>query len=427
VTESFLHYIWQFQYFNKANLQTADGEPLQVFHPGLPNTHAGPDFSDARIKIGSLEWRGSVEIHIRSSGWLDHQHQHDAAYEPVVLHVVWEYDKPIIRADGSILPALELKNRVDKSLWEKYRQLFTSPENIPCAASLGAVSSLVKTSAQEVALAERLEKKASAFMDLLAACGQNWDEAVYRLLGKNFGFKVNAASFMELTRLVPHKVLLRHAHNRLQVEALLLGTAGMLDAVKTKNDTYINLLKREYRVLAHKYQLADKKMNPAQWRFMRLRPGNFPTLRIAQFAALVTQHRSLLAFMLQAPGLKELQQQLAVKQSEYWLNHYHFGKPAARVPNLGVSSIQNIIINTVIPVLAAYARVHDEQRYMDYALEYLHQLPAESNRIVQRWKDIGWLVRSAFDSQSLLELHQHYCLKRRCLACRVGAALIKPQ
>ncbi len=426
MTESFLHYIWQFQYFNKTDLRTVEGEPLQVFHPGMRNIHSGPDFSEARIKIGNLEWRGSVELHIQSSGWLAHEHQHDAAYEPVVLHVVWEYDKPVMRNDGSVLPALELKGRVDEKLWKRYRELFTSSENIPCASLLHTVSNVVFISMQERVVIERLEKKAAEFMSLLQQSGYDWDEAVYRLLGKNFGFKVNAEPFLQLTTAVPLKLLLKHADKPVQAEALLLGMAGLLDNAKS-HDEYVAALKREFSLLEHKYRLADKKMHTAQWRFLRLRPANFPTLRIAQFTALIVSVRNLLSVIIETPDLKTLMARLSVQQSAFWLKHYHFGKPASRVPSVGEGSIQLLIINTVIPVLAAYARTHDQQDLMDRAVRFLHELPAEKNTVIQKWKDAGREVRTAFDSQSLIELYNSYCVKRRCLDCHTGATIIKPR
>lgn len=425
MTESFLHYIWQFQYFDKTNLQTADGELLQVLHPGIRNIHSGPDFTDARIKIGSLEWRGSVELHIRSSGWLAHQHQYDAAYEPVVLHVVWEYDKPVVRGDGSVLPALELKGRVDDTLWKNYRKLFTSAENIPCASSLESVGNIVRVSMQERVVVERLERKANDFLSILSQCNHDWDEAIYRLLGKSFGFKVNAEQFLQLTSIVSLKLLLRHAGNLTQVEALLFGMAGLLDEARAEDD-YVKLLKREFTLLQGKYKLEAKKMHAAQWRFLRLRPANFPSLRIAQFAALVVALRSPLSLILESDDLEVLATRFTVTQSDFWLRHYHFGKPAVKVPTLGMSSIRILIMNTAVPVLAAYARTHDEYKLMDRAVQFLHRLPAEKNSITRKWKETGWNIRSAFDSQSLIELYSSYCQKRRCLDCQVGASLIKP-
>ncbi len=425
MTESFLHYIWQLQYFDKTDLQTVDGEPLRIFHPGIRNAHSGPDFSEAKIKIGNLEWRGSVELHIQSSGWLTHQHQHDAAYEPVVLHVVWEHDKPVMRTDGSLLPTLELKGRVDETLWKRYRQLFTSPEYIPCASVLPTISNAVFVSMQERVVTERLKKKAGEFISLLQNSGNDWDEAVYRLLGKNFGFKVNAESFLQLTTVVPLKLLLKHADKPVQAEALLLGMAGLLDETKAE-DAYVATLKREFSLLEHKYGLANRKMHAAQWRFMRLRPANFPTLRIAQFAALIISVRNLLSLIIETRDLKTLTAKLSVKQSPFWLKHYHFGKPASSVPVIGEASIHLLIINTVVTVLAAYARTHDQQELMDRAVQFLHELPAEKNAIIQRWKDAGREIRTAFDSQSLIELYHSYCVKRRCLDCYIGASIIKP-
>lgn len=387
--------------------------------------HSGPDFSEARIKIGELEWRGSVELHIQSSGWLAHQHQYDAAYEPVVLHVVWEYDKPVVHKDGSKLPTLELKGRVDEALWKRYRELFTSPETIPCASLLPSVSNVVFISMQERAVIERLEKKAIEFNTLLKQTAHDWDEAVYRLLGKNFGFKVNAEPFLHLTTLVPLKLLLKHADQPLQVEALLLGAAGMLDEAKT-DDEYVTALKREFTLLERKYSLKGRKMHAAQWRFLRLRPANFPTLRIAQFAALIVSVRNLLSFIIETSDLKSLMARLSVQQSAFWLKHYHFGKPASRVPSVGESSVHLLVINTVIPVLAAYARAHDQQDLMDRAIAFLHQLPAEKNSIIEKWKTAGRKIRTAFDSQSLIELYNSYCVKRRCLDCQTGASIIKP-
>lgn len=426
MTESFLHYIWQFQYLDRSDLRTTDGDAIQVFHPGHRNPHAGPDFTDARIKIGDLEWRGCVELHIQSSGWMAHQHQYDAAYEPVVLHVVWENDQPVTRSDGSNMPTLELKGRVDELLWKQYRSLITSPEIIPCSYSIQKVQEPIRTSMQERALTERLEKKARAFIEILNRCQNNWEEATYRLLGRNFGFKVNADAFAQLTTAVPLKILLRHADRPLQVEALLFGMAGFLDDIKRPDD-YVRELIREFDLLQHKYGLAGKKMHVAQWRFMRLRPANFPTLRMAQFAAFVVATPNLFSAILETENAKDLISLFRVRQSDYWQKHYHFAKKANRVPFLGRSSMQMLVINTAVPVLAAYALEHDAYNYMDRAVAILHKLPAEQHNITRNWSALGWKVQTAFDSQSLLELYQSYCQKRRCLECQVGAALVKPR
>jgi len=424
VTESFLHYLWQFQYFDKRQLKTTSGELVQVLHPGIRNTHAGPDFSDARIKIDSLGWGGSVEIHITASGWMDHHHGDDAAYEKVILHVVWENDKPIIRSDGSPMPTLELKHRVDISLWNSFKKLLASTDSIPCASSWNRVSELVKLSMLDKVLVQRLEAKAGVVLSMLDENQNDWEETAYQLLCRNFGFKVNTDPFLRLAETVPIKILRKHINNTTQVEALLFGQAGFLE--KAANDEYSNLLKREYSVLATKYSLEPKQLHQSQWRFLRLRPANFPTIRLAQLAALLIQNQSIFSSIIDTVSYEELYQRLAVKQSNYWQTHYQFGKPVARVPYLGKSSVQNVIINTAIPVLVAYGIRQDDQRYMERALDWLQHLPSEKNTIIRQWLELGLKVKTAFDSQALIELYNAYCLKRRCLECTIGTSLVKP-
>ncbi|MBX2965644.1 MAG: DUF2851 family protein [Cyclobacteriaceae bacterium] len=424
MTESFLHYLWQFQYFDKKELQTDSGEPVQVLHPGIRNTHAGPDFSDAKIRIGSIEWRGSVEIHIAASGWTDHRHDNDAAYEKVVLHVVWENDKPIVRSDGSSMSTLELKNRVDPLLWNKFKKLLTCPDSIPCASSWGRVNDIVKLSMLDKTLAQRLEAKAGVVLSMLEKNRSDWEETAYQLLGKNFGFKVNADSFLRLTETIPFNIIRKHINNTIQVEALLFGQAGFLD--KTNVDEYSGLLMREYALLGKKYNLESKQLHQSQWRFLRLRPANFPGVRLAQFAALLIKNGSIFSSIIETVSYDELYARFAVTQSAYWQTHYRFGKQAEQVPSIGKNSIQNLIINTAIPLLVAYGIRQDDQRYMERALDWLQHLPAEKNTITRQWSELGYNVKTAFDSQALIELYNNFCLKRRCLDCTIGTSLIKP-
>jgi hypothetical protein len=425
MTESFLHYIWQFQYFDRHDLSTTDGEVIRVFNPGIRNSNAGPDFSEARIRIGELEWRGTVELHIKASGWSDHRHGDDAAYENVVLHVVWENDKPILRSDGSRMPTLELKDRVDQAMWNSYRRLFTSAESIPCASSWTTVTDLTKLSMLDKVLVLRLEIKARSVLTMLGNNKGDWEETGYQLLVKNFGFKVNAEPFLRLGQSLPYRILQKHTDRPLQVEALLFGVAGFLDKVKA--DEYSSLLVREYSVLGRKYNLERQQLHKSQWRFLRLRPANFPTVRLAQLASLLSGRRNLISAFLGISSSKELLQLLDVQQSEYWQHHYQFGKQAERVPALGKASAQNIVINSIVPLLAAYSLAHDDQHYMDRAVELLQHIPAEKNIITRQWTTLGYKVGSAFDSQALIELYNSFCQKRRCLECMVGSSLIRPK
>ncbi len=424
MTEAFLHYIWQLQYFNKRDLCTAHGDDIHVFHPGNRNTNAGPDFSDARIKIGALEWRGSVEIHIRASNWIDHQHSTDRAYEQVVLHVVWENDKPIVRSDGTHIPTLELKNRLEPGIWERFKTLYTSAEPIPCAHGWASVPEIQKLSMLDRTLTQRLHTKAVQVQQLLTKNTNDWEQTCYQLLCKNFGFSVNAEPMLRLAEVVPYTTVLKHIDKQVQVEALLFGAGGFLDANHT--DEYFMLLKREYDILQRKYSLADRQMHVSQWKFLRLRPANFPTVRLAQLAALLCTVRNLFSKILETTSYKEACSLLAAGQSAYWHTHYQFGVLSkTAIPSLGQSSIENIVINTLVPLLTAYGKLHDEQLYTDRAITWLQQSKAENNRIVRQWNALNYSVKTAFDSQALIELYKNFCMKRRCLECAVGSYLIK--
>jgi hypothetical protein len=423
MTESFLHYIWQFQYFDKKGLATSAGERIEVFHPGIKNRDAGPDFSDARIKIGKLEWRGSVEIHIQASGWVNHHHAEDAAYERVVLHVVWEEDKIINRSDGTIMPTLVLKDRVDADLWKRYRKLITSTETIPCSNSLLKVNLVTRFAMLDKTLLQRLEKKARVVTELLEKNNGDWNETAYQLLARNFGFKVNAEPFQLLATALPYKIIRKHADHLIQVEALLFGMGGFFE--KVSQDDYTTILKKEFVLLSRKYDLTGKMLNKAQWRFLRLRPANFPTLRLAQFAAFLSRQPNVFSILITSDH-KKLVEAFTIHQSEYWEHHYQFGKGVKSVPLFGKNSMNNVLINTVVPLLVAYGRKQDDQQYIDRAIHILQHITAEKNTITRLFASIGLEVKSSFDSQALLELYTDYCQKRRCLECTIGASLVKP-
>ena len=365
-----------------------------------------------------------MEIHIKASGWNDHHHSADKAYEKVVLHVVWDNDKPIQRTDGSIMPTLELKNRVELSLWNRYKKLFTSVDSIPCSRSWPQIADVIKLSMLDKTVVQRLESKAEAVKNLLIKNNHDWEETCYQLLSRNFGFKVNAEPFLDLAQVLPYRILRKHLGNALQIESLLFGQAGFLE--KAKEDAYTVLLKREYNFLSKKYGLDARQMNEVQWRFLRLRPANFPTVRLAQLASLLTAQQSLVSNILEDASPQSLSSLLEVDQSAYWQQHYRPGKKSkTKIPSLGKSSVQNIMINTIAPLLTAYGRLHDEQRYVDRAVGLLQHVPAENNKIIREWSALGYRVTSAFDSQGLIELYNNFCMKRRCLECAVGFQIIK--
>ena len=413
------------QYFNKRELLTTDGERIEIFNPGILNTDAGPDFLNARVKIGPIAWVGSVEIHLHSSGWVDHHHDQDRSYDNVILHVVWQHDKVIARNDKTPLPTLELRNRVDEALINTYRRLINSSFSIPCQRSLQGVDHLTKLSMLEKALMQRLERKAEEVQTLYKQNRNNWEETFYQLLARNFGFKINAEPFFQLARLLPLKLLLKQADKQEQVEAMLFGQAGFLDA--SKGDDYYLKLRREHRLLAQKYSLQQNKMSKAQWRFLRLRPANFPSLRLAQLGSILHHRQNIFSAVLECEDIKSLIQLFTVPPSSYWLSHYQFTKKAKSAEHeLGRSSIENIIINTVVPVWAAYGKLSDEQSYVDRAVQVLQQLPEEENKITRSWKNIGMTTQTAFDSQALIELYNSFCQQKSCLNCAIGASLMRP-
>ncbi len=423
--ESFLHYLWQMQYFDKRELKTTEGEKIEVFHPGLLNTDAGPDFSNGRIKIGPMDWVGSVEMHTLSSGWLDHHHEIDKAYENVILHVVWQEDKAIQRDDKTVIPTLELKGRVDETLLKKYRQLINSSFSIPCQRSLQNVNDLTKISMVEKALMQRLERKAKEVYGYYLQSGNNWEQTLFQIIGRNFGFKINAEPFFQLTRSLPIKIILKQADKQESIEALLFGQAGFLDA--SRGDEYYIKLQREHRLLTQKYDLHKSKMSKANWRFLRLRPANFPSLRLAQLGAILHERQNLFSHILNCESIKSLVRLFTVMPSPYWLNHYQFSKKSkSKVHELGLASIHNIIINTIVPVWVAYGKLNDDQSLIDRSLQILQQIPSESNRITRMWENTGITPCNSFDSQGVIELYNSFCNLRNCLSCNIGASLVRP-
>jgi hypothetical protein len=422
--ESFLHHIWSLQYFDKTKLLTTEGEIVSIFSPGTLNTHAGPDFSQARLRIGEMNWVGNVEIHIHSSGWTDHHHEDDPAYDSVILHVVWLDDKPVLRRDRTRLPTMELRGRIAETLVRNYRQLIGSSFSIPCRKHLPAMNPMIPVTMFSRSLAARLERKAEEVVAIWSASERSWEETTYQVLAGAFGFKVNRDPFLQLARAMPWRILQRH-QELWQVEALLFGQAGFLEG--TRGDAYYLRLRKEYQLLAHKYGMASQRLSKSQWLFLRLRPSNFPTLRIAQFAAVMNQRKALFSFLQEAKTAADLANFLSVPVSPYWNSHFRFNGPkSGRAHQLGQSSVEIILVNTVAPLLAAYARYADSPEDMDRAVHLLEHMPAEENGITRRWTDLGLPPRNALEAQGQIELFNTFCREKRCMQCAIGAAIIRP-
>jgi hypothetical protein len=420
--EALLHFIWRYQKFNTREIVTDDGQPVSIFHPGTPNTDAGPDFTQAKIKIGDITWSGNVEIHVNGKDWENHHHQKDPAYEQVVLHVVWKNNASVARMDGTKVPTIELQHIVDEHVLHNYKKLFEPGNDILCHQFIGEIRSITKTSMLEKALAERLEARARLIFREIALTGNDWEEISWRMLCRNFGFKTNAEPFNSLGKSLPLKIIKKEAGDLKQIEALMFGQAGFLE--ERIEDDYFTDLEKEYSFKKKKYALS-RQVDKHQWKFLRLRPGNFPTVRIAQLSALIQQVPNLFSTLVNMGDPKLFIKKLEVIQASYWQHHYNFGKPfKSKIGGLGKASVENLIINTVTPLLFAYGMHKDSEELKEKALEFLTLLKPEKNSITRKWVALGIMSDSAFDSQALIELHNNYCLKKRCLQCTIGAEVI---
>lgn len=417
MTEKLLQYIWQFQYFKTTSLLTTGGESLQVIRNGIHNTGQGPDFLQARIKIDDTEWAGSVEIHIKSSGWVEHKHAGDDNYKNVILHVVWEDD---IKA-ALPFPTLELQSLVSNVLLSKYEELMQSAQFIPCQRHITQVPRLTLFAWKERLLAERLQQRSLYIEKLLTENNRHWEEVFWWMLAKNFGIKINADSFERIAHTIPVTTLAKHKNQLVQIEALLMGQAALLD--KKFEEDYPNMLRKEYEFLRKKYQL---KKAHAPLYFLRMRPANFPTVRLAQLAMLIHQSLHLFSAIKEAGDVKEIEKLLLVTANDYWHYHYSFDETTGfKKKTLGRQMIENILINTVIPILYAYGHFHSDESYTNRALRWLEQVTAEQNSITKGFNSLHIPNANAFDSQALIQLKNEYCNYRRCLQCAIGSWVLK--
>ncbi|MDT3402541.1 DUF2851 family protein [Mucilaginibacter terrae] len=423
-TEDFLHYLWKFKLFDMNGIQTTEGEMIEILSAGIHNFNSGADFQNARLRIGDTEWAGNVEIHLASSDWHKHHHTHDKAYNNVILHVVYQHDEDIAGMDGKPLPTLQLHNRIPADLYLRYHNLaYGKQQIIPCEGSIGTVKSMAIQNWLTRVLVERLQKKSEAVIERLKLNKGDWEETFYQFLAANFGFKVNALPFELLAKSLPQNILAKNKHIPLQVEALIFGQAGFLQDDFT--DEYPQKLKTEYAYLQKKYNLSPVEKH--LWKFMRLRPQNFPTIRLAQFATLVLQANHLFSKILETtevPQLRKLFGNIVV--NDYWLNHYRFdAESKSSAKSFGDASVDLLLLNTVSVFLYSYGSYHQQQKYIDRSLELLENLPVEHNHIVDDFYDLGVKAKTAFESQALLELRNSYCNHKKCLQCGVGNEILK--
>lgn len=411
LNESLLHFIWKMRLFHHGNLRTTEGEPLQIMHPGLHNHHSGPDFSNARIKIGSTIWAGNVELHITSRQWLEHGHQLDDAYNNVILHVVYRNNLPDFH-----IPTLELEPYINQSLILHYRQMMETGSWIPCAKHHPLPADLPLTPWLERISVLRLEEKAIRLQTRLEANKGDWNETSWQLLARSMGNPVNAEPMEQLSRKVTYSIMRRHAHEPTIMESILLGTAGMLQG--SFAELYPNKMQSDFKHWQRKYNLTP--MEGSVWKFGRMRPTHFPTIRISQLSAILHQTPHLFDSILHGDG-KALHSMLEVSASPYWQEHYHFHKSGITVSRkLGKQMIASIIINSIVPLRLLYAQLTDNTDKMEDALQLLSTIAAENNAVIRGWKQLGWEPENAVQTQALLHLYKDFCTYKRCLECQIG-------
>ena len=416
-----MQYVWKHRLWRSEDMVTNTGKKVRVVDPGLLNTDAGPDFFNAKIEIDGHMWVGNVEMHYRATDWKRHHHDSDKAYDSVILHVVAKDDAPVRRTNGELIPQLVLE--VSPQFNADYASLVGAAIEVPCATKIKQVPHLTIVEWVEGLAFERLHGKVERIHQLLDSFNGSWEDVCYVTLARNFGFGINNDAFERLARRTPLRLLGKHSDSVLQIEALLFGQAGMLDAQKPGMDSYYNQLCTEYAFLSNKFQLTP--MEKESWKLFRIRPQNFPYRRIAMLAQFVEGGFRMMNRILEAEGEKEMRALFEMELSGYWTKHYTFGKPNERATStLSRSSTDIILINTVAPLLYAYGELTGNYEMTDKAIKLLEDLRAESNSIVSHFVAYGIDCPDALTSQALVQLKREYCDARKCIYCKIGHHLL---
>ena len=415
--EEFIYYLWENRLLH-LDLKTTDNEDITILSVGIRNHDSGADFVNARIKIGDALWAGQVEIHVRASDWFKHNHHNDANYDSVILHVVYEND-----TDSLKIPTLEIKDKFDLSIFHKYNWFFGSRNWIPCGEFVGGVQNFTLISWLDRMLVEHLENECKDLDFKLKNNQYDWEQAFYQRLMRYFGLKVNNDSFEYLSRILPLNLLLRHRDNDIYIESMMFGCAGFLE--RDFEEDYPSLLKRDFMMLRSKFGL--KVMPLSNWKFLRLRPPNFPTIRIAQLAKIITKNGNMFSKIRDADDIQEIKDLFDIELNSYWDNHFQFDKTSKveRRKILGKTAVDLIIINAIVPMLFYYGHTHSLESYKEKAMSFLEQIEAEDNLIIRNFQNSGIVLQNAFQTQAILYMYKYYCKRRRCLECRIYSVLSK--
>jgi len=419
--EDFLHYIWKHKKFNFLNLTTTSNQALEIQNVGQHNLNSGPDFFNARLKIDNQLWAGNVEIHLKSSDWFLHNHEKDNNYDNVILHVVWDDDTEIFRKDNTIIPTLELKSYVNSQALNNYKNLLNKKSTwINCEKNIDTVDNFLVSNWLERLYFERLERKSIDLIKLLESSKNNWEEVLFKTLAKNFGLKVNGDSFLSIAESFDFKVLLKQRSKILSLEGLLFGQADLLK--KDIQDSYFLQLQQEYEFLKRKYKLSNQNIVPLK--FFRLRPDNFPTIRLSQLVNLYAKHQNVFSEIINADTLEDFYAIFSVKATKYWDKHYTFGKESnKRSKKLSKSFIDLLLINSIIPLVFTYFKTQGKSKD-EKIINLIQNLKSEKNSIINKFQDLKIISLTALHSQALIQLKTTYCDNNKCLQCAIGSALL---
>ena len=418
--EDFSHYIWRYKKFDFRSLQTSSGEKLTIENVGSYLENAGPDFFNGQITIEGQKWAGNIELHLKSSDWYLHHHEKDTAYENVILHVVWEHDVDIFRKNNVEIPVLILKDYVSEDFIANFQKLTTPKSWIYCENQIQTVDDFTYSNWLERLFIERLERKQKPIEELFQKLNKDWEAVLFCLLAKNFGLNTNGAAFLDLAQNIPFSIVRKEASEVINLEALFLGFCGLLD--DEKEDLYYKELQNRFGYMVLKYQLDFKRTVPLQ--FFKLRPDNFPNIRLSQLAQVFSKNQQLFSNCIQVKSIKELTKIFDVTVSEYWQTRYTFDKVSPkRTKKLSIGFIELVMINTIIPLQFAYFKSRNEE-VQERLMEMLHEIQPERNVIIDKFKGLGLSAKNAFETQSLLQLKNEYCNLKKCLSCGIGIQLL---
>ncbi|MEP1489334.1 MAG: DUF2851 family protein [Algibacter sp.] len=419
--EDFLHYIWQYKKFDIAVIKTSNNEAISILSAGQHNLNSGPDFFNAQLKIEHQTWAGNVEIHIKSSDWYVHNHEKDKAYDNVILHVVWEHDTDVFRKDNAVIPTLELKRFIDKKALTNYETLFSKSKTwINCENDFSSIDDFTIQNWLERLYFERLERKALDLSVLLKRSKNDWEAVLFKMLAKSFGSKVNGEAFLSLANSIDFLIIRKLQSNQAQLEALLFGQANLLD--HDVEDAYSIELIKEYNFLNQKFKLSNKGVSQIQ--FFRLRPPNFPTIRLSQLASLYQSQQNIFSKIIETNTLTDFYNLFAVSTSTFWETHYTFNKVSKRSKKvLTKSFVDLLLINTIIPLKFSYAKSQGKQ-IDDSIIKLISEIKSEKNSIIDKFNSLKKVSTSALGSQGLIQLKNEYCSKNKCLECAIGSKLL---